>query len=236
MAKPIALVTGASRGIGRAIAGRLAPDYEIVAAARSAPDLDRLASDIRAGGGTCTPVPVDLTDSTAIARALNGLEADVLVNNAGVGVMKPLLEMTPEEWHRQVDLNFNALYHVTRAVLPGMVSRRRGHVVIVGSISGRSTYAGGTAYTGTKHAVMAFAECLLLEVRDQGVKVSVVNPGSVATEFGGSDPASKGGWALRAEDVADSVAFALSTPPNVLVHRMEVRALSKVKPAPAGGP
>lgn len=236
MAKPIALVTGASRGIGRAIARRLAPDYDLVAAARSAPDLQRLASEIRAAGGACAPVPVDLTDAAAIARAFAGVEADVLVNNAGAGVMKPLLEMSPEEWHRQVDLNFNALYHVTRAVLPGMVARGRGHVVIVGSISGRSTYAGGTAYTGTKHAVMAFAECLLLEVRDQGVKVSVVNPGSVATEFGGGDPAAKGGWALGPEDVAESVAFALSTPPNVLVHRVEVRALSKAKPPAASGP
>ena len=123
-------------------------------------------------------------------------------------------------------MNFNALYHVTRALLPGMVERKHGHVVIVGSISGRSTFAGGAAYAATKHAVMAFAECLLLEVRDEGVKVSVVSPGGVATEFGGGDPAAKR-WALRPEDVAEAVAQVLSTPPNVLIHRVEIRALSK---------
>lgn len=230
MSKPTAVITGASRGIGRAIALRLAADHHIVAAARSPAGLDTLAAEIAAAGGTCTPVAVDVADPPAVARAFAGLDAEVLVNNAGVGVIKPLLETTPEEWHRQVDVNFNALYHVTRAVLPGMVARGRGHVVIIGSIAGRSAFAGGAAYTGTKHAVMAFAECLMLEVRDHGVKVSVVSPGGVATEFGGGDPAAKG-WALRPEDVAASVAHVLETPPNVLVHRVEVRALSKTNPA-----
>lgn len=226
MTPPTALVTGASRGIGRAIALRLAPEYHIVAAARSAAELDSLAAQIGDARGTCTPVVLDVADGAAVARALADVQADVVVNNAGVGIIKPLLELTPEEWHRQVDVNFNALYHVTRAVLPGMVSRGRGHVVIVGSIAGRSAFVGGTAYTGTKHAVMAFAESLLLEVRDQGVKVSVVSPGGVDTGFGGSKA---GGptWKIDAEDVAEAVAGVLNTPPNVLVHRVEIRALSK---------
>ena len=226
MPRPTAVVTGASRGIGRAIALRLAPDHDIVAAARSAGDLASLAAEIRDRGGRCATIAVDVADGGAVAAAFAGIDADVLVNNAGVGVIKPLLEMTPEEWHRQVDVNFNALYHVTRALLPGMVERKRGHVVIIGSISGRSTFAGGTAYTGTKHAVMAFAESLLFEVRDRGVKVSVVSPGSVATEFGVADPASKS-WALKPEDVAEAVAEVLATPPNVLIHRVEIRALAK---------
>ncbi len=226
MPRPTAVITGASRGIGRAIALRLAPEHDIVAAARSADDLESLAGEIRHAGGRCTPVVVDVADPAAVAAAFAGLDADVLVNNAGVGVIKPLLDTTPEEWQRQVDVNFNALYHVTRALLPGMVARKHGHVVIIGSIAGRSAFAGGAAYTGTKHAVMAFAECLLLEVRDQGVKVSVVSPGGVGTAFGGGDPAAKA-WALKPADVAETVAHVLSTPPNVLVHRVEIRALSK---------
>jgi NADP-dependent 3-hydroxy acid dehydrogenase YdfG len=226
MAKPTALITGASRGIGRAVALRLAAEYHVMAAARTGAELQTLAADVARIGGTCTPIALDVTDRAAVARTLAGVAADVLVNNAGVGILKPLLDTSPEEWHRQVDVNFNALYHVTRAVLPGMVTRGRGHVVLIGSIAGRSAFAGGAAYTGTKHAVMAFAECLLLEVRDRGVKVSVVSPGGVATEFGGGDPAAKS-WALRPEDVAESVAQVLATPPNVLVHRVEIRALSK---------
>ncbi len=226
MPRPTAVITGASRGIGRAIALRLAPEHDIVAAARSAADLESLAGQIRHAGGRCTPVVVDVADPGAVAAAFSSIEADILVNNAGVGIIKPLLDTTPEEWQRQVDVNFNALYHMTRALLPGMVDRGRGHVVIIGSIAGRSAFAGGAAYTGTKHAVMAFAECLLLEVRDQGVKVSVVSPGGVATEFGGGDPAAKP-WALKPEDVAEAVAYVLDTPANVLVHRVEIRALSK---------
>jgi NAD(P)-dependent dehydrogenase (short-subunit alcohol dehydrogenase family) len=100
-----------------------------------------------------------------------------------------------------MDVNVNALFHVTRAVLPGLVSRGRGHVVIIGSIAGRSAFVGGAGYATTKHAVMGFAENLMLEVRDDGVKVSVVSPGSVATTFGGrSEP--KGGAQLLADDVA----------------------------------
>jgi NADP-dependent 3-hydroxy acid dehydrogenase YdfG len=222
-ARPIAVVTGASRGIGRAIAVRLASTHDIIAVARARKELTELATKIAMSGGQCTVIALDVTDSAAVATALSGEHADVLVNNAGVGVLKPMLELTPEDWRRMVDVNFTALFHVTRAVLPGMLQRGAGHIVNIGSISGRSAFTGGTCYAATKHAVMAFSECLMLEVRDQGVKVSVVNPGSVATHFSErSDPS----WMLSAEDVAESVAHVLASPPNVLVHRVEVRALS----------
>ena len=225
--RPTAIVTGASRGIGRAIARRLARDYDIVATARDEGALETLAGGIDADGGRCTPVAVDLTHPDSIAASLGGLDADVLVNNAGVWYKKPLLELTPAEWHEMVDVNFNALYHVTRAVLPRMVARGRGHVVVIGSIAGRSAFVGGTCYAATKHAVMGFAESLLLEVRHSGVKVSVVMPGSVATDMFGTeaDPT----WMLGPGDVAEAVAHVLATPPAVLVHRLEVRALKPPK-------
>lgn len=222
-ARPTAVITGASRGIGRATALRLAADHHIVALARTADDLKQLRADIEGAGGTCAPLAVDVADGRAVAAALRDIEADVLVNNAGVGYMKPFLELTPEEWHTMVDVNLNALFHVTRAVLPGMVARGRGHVVIIGSIAGRSAFKGGTGYGATKHAVMGLAESLMLEVREHDVKVSVVNPGSVRTGFGRGDMAGKD-WALASEDVAEAVAFVVATPPNVLLHRVEVRA------------
>ena len=236
--RPTALVTGASRGIGRSIALRLATTHDILAAARSADALARLSAEIGAQGGRCEPLPVDVADPTSVATALAGREVDVLVNNAGVGTLKPLLELTPEQWRAMVDVNLNALYHVTRAVLPGMVARGRGHVVIIGSIAGRSAFVGGAAYAATKHAAMGFAESLMLEVRDAGVKVSIVNPGSVATEFSSAPGDRKRGAAadakarLAADDVAESVAFVVSTPPEVLVHRLEVRVLSPNRAAP----
>jgi NADP-dependent 3-hydroxy acid dehydrogenase YdfG len=108
-----------------------------------------------------------------------------------------------------------------------MIERARGHIVIVGSIAGRSAFVGGTCYGGTKHAVMGFSESLMLEVRDKGVKVSVVNPGSVATDFfrGERDTS----WMLTANDVAEAVYHAIDTPPRVLIHRIEVRASAPKK-------
>ena len=222
-ARPVAVVTGASRGIGRAIAQRLGATHDIVAVARHQQELAELAREIDRGGGVCTPLPLDVTDASAVAAALGGRRADVLVNNAGVGILKPMLELTADEWRRMVDVNFNALFHVTRALLPGMIERGAGHVINIGSIAGRSAFTGGSCYAATKHAVMAFSECLMLEVRDQGVKVSVVNPGSVATHFSErSDPS----WMLSGDDVAEAVVHVVATPPSVLVHRVEVRALS----------
>ena len=218
---PTALITGASRGIGRAIALRLAADHDIVAVARSADELQALAREIEGSGGRCRALPLDVTDAAAVRETLTDVEVDVLVNNAGVGVMKPLLEMEPDEWARQLDVNVNALYHVTRAVLPGMVQRGRGYVITIGSLAGRNTFAGGSAYTGTKHFVNGWSESLMLEVRDHGVRVSVVMPGSVDTDFGrGHSGAS---WKLTAEEVADAVAYLVGTPPHALVSRLEMR-------------
>ena len=105
-----ALVTGASRGIGRAIARRLAGEYEIIAAARSRDDLDTLAAEILADGGRCTPLVLDVADGIAVEAALGALDVDVIVNNAGVGVLKPMMELAPDEWHRMIDVNLNASF------------------------------------------------------------------------------------------------------------------------------
>ena len=223
MVRPTAVVTGASRGIGRAIALRLARTHAIVAVARHAGDLQALASDIVEAGGECRPVPIDITDGDAVARALADIDAKVLVNNAGVGALKPFMELRRDEWRGMVDLNFAALYDVTRALVPGMIRRRSGHVVMIGSIAARGAFIGGSCYAATKHAVAAFSECLMLELRDAGVKVSVVNPGSVATDF--SDRRADGSWALDPDDVAEAVARVIDTPSNVLVYQVEVRPL-----------
>jgi 3-oxoacyl-[acyl-carrier protein] reductase len=140
--------------------------------------------------------------------------------------MKPLLELSEAEWSAMVDVNFNALFHVTRALLPGMTKRGRGHIVVIGSIAGRSASIGGTCYAATKRAAQAFVECLNLEVRDRGVKVSIVNPGAVATDFSQREDDS---WMLSPEEVAESVAHVIETPPDVLVHSLEIRALTPKK-------
>ncbi|HKH94817.1 MAG TPA: SDR family NAD(P)-dependent oxidoreductase [Gemmatimonadaceae bacterium] len=225
-----ALVTGASRGIGRAIAERLARDgYEVVVAARNRAELDEVVAAIGGAGGRARALVLDVSDPQAVAAALTGVELDVLVNNAGIGVLKPFVELTADDWQRTIDVNVNALYHVTHAVVQGMIARRTGHICTIGSISGRGAFVGGSCYGATKAFVTSWSESLMLEVRDHGVKVSVVMPGSVTTHFNDHVPSDTDAWKLRPEDVADTVAHVLGTPPNVLVHRVEVRTLTVPK-------
>lgn len=216
------VVTGASRGIGRAVAERLATEAHIVALARDAGRLETLARDIERSGGRCTPLAVDLRRPEAIAAALGGVEADVVVNNAGAMIKKPFVELAPDEWQQMIDVNLSALFHVTRALLPGMMTRRRGHIVNIASITGRTAYPGGVAYAATKHAVLGLSESLMLEVRDHGVRVSVVLPGSVAT--GMIAPGTDTSWMLKPADVAQAVADILAMPPHALVYQLEIRA------------
>jgi NADP-dependent 3-hydroxy acid dehydrogenase YdfG len=198
-----------------------------VAAARTRPELEALATEIDSKGGPCEPLILDVRDGAAVRQALESREVDVVINNAGVGVMKPFVELEPDEWQLMMDVNVNALYHVTRAVLPGMIQRGRGHVVIIGSLAGTSGFAGGTCYAATKFAVTGFAESLLLEVRDAGVKVSVVMPGSVATTFSRSGRDQS--WKLMADDVASAVEFVLDSSPHALVDRIQLRPLNPPK-------
>jgi len=228
MSRPVALITGASRGIGRAISVALAVAHDLILVARDTSELEQTAATCRDAGADVRTVLLDVTDPYAVSSALSGLEVDVLINNAGVAVMRPFLELTAEEWHRMVDVNVNALFHVTQPLLPGMVARGRGHVCIIGSIAGRNSFAGGSCYSGTKHFVMGFAESLMLEVRDAGVGVSVIMPGSVDTDL--FPPGTNRSWMLEPSNVAEAVVFAVTTPPHMLVHRIEVRPLSPKRP------
>ncbi|MBC7841378.1 MAG: SDR family NAD(P)-dependent oxidoreductase [Gemmatimonadaceae bacterium] len=222
--RPTALVTGASRGIGRAIALGLAPTHDLSLTARSTEALANVARDATALGAIVRAIPCDIADPAAVSAALDGVVCDVLVNNAGVASMKPFLALSPADWTAMIDVNVHALYHVTRAVLPGMVERQRGHVITIGSTAGRNTFVGGTCYAGTKHFVMGFSESLMLEVRDAGVKVSVVMPGSIET--GLFPPGTDTSWMCTPEDVAGAVRQMVETPPHTLQFIVEVRPLS----------
>jgi short-subunit dehydrogenase len=222
--RPTALVTGASRGIGRAIALELAPTHDLILVARSADALGVVATDATSRGAQVQSIACDIANPAAVRDALATVQCDVLINNAGVATLKPFLQLTPDEWQSMVDVNVNALFHVTRAVLPGMVERQRGHVITIGSTAGRNTFVGGSCYAGTKHFVMGFSESLMLEVRDAGVKVSVVMPGSVETDLfpAGTDTS----WMCTPDDIAIAVRHLVQTPPHLLQYIVEVRPLT----------
>ncbi len=182
----VCLITGASRGIGRETARALhARGAEVGLVARDREELDALAGEL---GDGAVAAPADVTDDESLAAAvavvaeqLGGV--DVLVNNAGAGAYEPFVDAHPESFRRLMELNYFATVAATRLVLPAMVDRGRGHIVNVASIAGRVGAPFETAYSASKFAVVGFSEALAAEVGPLGVRVSLVNPGPVATSF-----------------------------------------------------
>lgn len=223
-----AVVTGGSRGIGLAIARTLAAHGAAVAvAARGQAAVERAVASLDgANGGRALGVACDVRrweDCEAlIARALSAFgRLDVLVNNAGLGVFEPVETMSLEDWHRQIATNLDGVFHCCRAALPAL-KRSQGWVINVGSLAGKNAFAGGAAYNASKFGLLGFSEALMLEVRHDGVRVTCVMPGSVATEFGGE--ATEGAaWKLHPEDVAEVVRDLLAFPARALPSRVEIR-------------
>jgi 3-oxoacyl-[acyl-carrier protein] reductase len=221
----VALVTGGNRGIGRGIAEALAADGATVAlTARDAEAARRAASEIGRGarGYACDVRQPESVAAlfAAVERDLGGL--DVLVNNAGVGLFGPVATMSIEDWQAVIETNVNGVFYCTREALPRMKARGGGYVFNVSSLAGRNTFPGGAAYSASKHAVNGFSETLFQEVRHDGIRVTYLMPGSVATEFG-RGAAEKQDWALQPEDVGEMVVDLLHTSPRALHSRVEMR-------------
>jgi len=222
------LVTGASRGIGRAIAIALAKaGARVAAVARTAKALDALIAEISGAGGRALAIPGDLGDplfpAQAVARAVAAHgRIQVVVNNAGIGLFANLSDTTDQMWERMISLNLTAPFRLTRAALPHLVEGG-GQVVMVSSLAASNPVAGMAAYCATKAGLELLAACLMLEVREQGVRVTVVAPGSVNTGF--SDMPHRGdiSWLLRSEDIAATVLDLLKVPEAALLSRVEIR-------------
>jgi 3-oxoacyl-[acyl-carrier protein] reductase len=226
-----ALVTGATEGIGRAIAFALGlAGWQVGVCARTAPKLESLLAELAAAGIRAAGRPCDVADpaqvEALVAHVTTALgPVDVLVNNAGVAVLKPFAELSLAEWDAMMATNVRSLYVVTRAVLPGMRERRRGAVVNISSLSGKRGFAGGTAYAASKHAVMGFSESLMLEVRRDGVRVITICPGSVDTKIIHEQTVFEREAAriLQPEDVAEVVLTALRLPARATLSELEIR-------------
>ena len=216
-----ALVTGASRGIGLATARALATRGDrVVLAARSEQDLEREASNIRDAGGAAWHWAGDVTDSraceTMVVHAASVAGAvDLCVMSAGLGHWMPILETTDAAWRETMSLNVDAVFYTTRAVLPGMIERGRGHLVYLSSVLGRKGAPNMAAYSASKAAVAAFAESVAAEVKPGGIKVTVIYPGTASTGMRDhqslrpqspdiTDPELQ----LAADDIADAIAWA----------------------------
>lgn len=225
MNTPVAVVTGGSQGIGKAIAlGLLREGYRVVVAARD-PRALQAAEQALATEGEVRSVVCDVRDpqrcQELAARAVDwGGCLDVLVNNAGVGIFRPVAEMTVEEFREQLHTNLFGAFYLTRAALPYLFASQ-GWVITVASLAARHPFAGGAAYCASKAGLVAFSECLMQEVRQQGVRVAAILPGSVDTAFAGTSPGAP--WKLAPEDVAHAVLDLLRFPPRALPSLVELR-------------
>lgn len=227
----VAVVTGGNRGIGRGIAEALAADgYSVALTARAAADATRAAAEIGRGarGYACDVRRYADVQAlfAAVAHDLGG--TDVLVNNAGVGVFAKVAEMSVDDWHAVIETNVNGVFYCTREAVPQMKAKGAGYIFNVSSLAGRNAFVGAAAYCASKHAVNGFSEVLFQEVRDDGIRVTYLMPGSVATEFGRGSVA-KAGWALQPEDVGEMVVDLLHTHPRALHSRVEMRPARPVK-------
>ena len=221
----VVAITGASAGIGRATALRLARDgAAIVACARRADRLEQLRQEIEAAGGRALTVVADVTREDEmnglVARAVEQFgRLDVMVCNAGFAIYGAIDDITPAQMHRLVDTNYFGTYHATRAALPVFRRQGTGHVIMVSSIVGKRGVPFMGAYSATKFAQVGLAECLRSEVEGSGIHVSVVYPISTPTEFTevmlretGSPITQSVGPRQTAEQVADAIAGAIARP------------------------
>ena len=220
-----ALVTGASSGIGAAIARRLAREGALVTLA--ARRRDRLEAVQRDCPGSDVVV-LDVCDAPAVEAAFAARTFDVLVNNAGLAIgVEKLPHGNPEEWARVVDVNVKGVLNVFHAALPNMVQRGRGDVLLIGSVAGRQVYSGGAVYCATKHATRALYEGLRLDLAGSGLRFTTIDPGMVtgtefsAVRFRGDQERARAVYQgvdpLTPEDVADAAAWAITRPSNVNV-------------------
>ena len=226
-----ALVTGATEGIGRATAFALGrAGYRVGVCARTAGRLDELLQALRAEGITASGRAADVGVEAEVQSMVTHVTAelgpvDVLVNNAGIGFLKPFAELSVAEWDRTMATNLRSLFLVTRGVLPGMRARGRGAVINIASLAGKNAVLGGTAYAASKHAVLGFSKSLMLEVRKEGVRVVAICPGSVETGFGSGRTVPKISKAgvLLPEDVAEVVLDTLRLPERALMSEIDLR-------------
>ncbi|HHL71644.1 MAG TPA: SDR family NAD(P)-dependent oxidoreductase [Bacteroidetes bacterium] len=228
----IALVTGASKGIGRETALALAREgAHIAISARSEELLQEVAGEVRAAGSKALVFPGDMSDEKTIAEFVEATIAefgrlDILINNAGVGIFGPVAELSTEDWDTMFNLNMRGVFLMTRTCLPHLRAAGESVVVNVASLAGKNAFVGGGGYAATKHALLGFSRCLMLEERQHGLRVLAICPGSVNTPFNidrspADDPRRR--RIIQPEDVAATILHMIRMPQHTMISEIDMR-------------
>ncbi|MCX5578767.1 SDR family oxidoreductase [Kaistia terrae] len=231
IAGKVMIVTGASSGIGRAAARRFAAEgAKLVLVARSAEKLEALAKEL---GGDAIAIPADLTKAADVEAMVAKAEAhfgriDILFANAGSYVTGDVATGDPDEWDQVIGVNVNGVFRTVRAVLPGMIARRSGDIVVTSSISGHQAIHWEPVYSATKHAVQSFVHGVRRQLGPHNVRIGALSPGIVLNELWGiTDPAeierrAEAHEGLRSEDIADALVFMVTRPPNATIRDLVI--------------
>ena len=230
MTNKICLVTGATRGIGRAIAKMmLQHGAQMTICGRQQNAVDIAVEELRAEtGGKVAGKAADVRNHDDVAGLFQFVDThfgglDVLVNNAGVGVFRSVSDLTVEDWRLTLETNLSGVFYCCREAFPRFQSRGGGYIVNISSLAGKNAFAGGSAYNASKFGLNGFSEAMMLDKRNDNVRVSYIMPGSVATEFSGHGTDSGSDWKIHAEDVAEIVRMLMQMPERTLISRVEVR-------------
>lgn len=230
----VAIVTGASRGLGRAIAQKLAAErMKVALTARSRDELEGVAREIREAGGDAHAFVLDVTRWSEVERVAGEVRqrlgsVSVLVNNAGIGWYKPFVEHSVEELDLTLDVNLKGTIYMTKAVLPQMLDAHHGQIVNISSDLGRRVIPNMAAYVAAKHGVMGFASSLLRELKGSGIKVMTLTPGIIDTFFGGGQAGTREEtWSLKPEFVAETVASMLKLPQHWMIDELAMHAMGQ---------
>jgi NAD(P)-dependent dehydrogenase (short-subunit alcohol dehydrogenase family) len=225
-----AIVTGSSKGIGYAIAEALAgANANVVVSARKPAEVTEAARKLeKAGNGRILGIPCDVSRLEDVTRLVNETATtlggiDILINNAGIGTFAPVDELDPAQWDRLIATNLSGVFYCCHEALPHLKRSGDAWIINIASLAGKNPFAGGAAYNASKFGLVGFSEALMLDVRQQGVRVNYIMPGSVNTWFGDKQPKEENDWMIQPEDIAELVMGLLAFPANALPSRIEVR-------------
>lgn len=225
----VALITGGTKGIGYGIAeAMLEKGMKVAITSRSQEAADEAAQKLSAiGKGEVIGIQADVVDHQAQQDAVNQTvekfgQLDALIANAGVGHFGPISEMTPDQWNQTIDVNLTGVFYSTKAALPAL-EKSEGYLITIASLAGTNFFAGGAAYNASKFGLVGFSQAVMLDVRQKGIKVSTIMPGSVATHFNNHEPSEKDAWKIQPEDIGKLVIDLLQMHPRTLPSKVEVR-------------
>jgi 3-oxoacyl-[acyl-carrier protein] reductase len=230
MKNKICRVTGATRGIGRAVAKMMLEEgAQVAICGREQDAVDKAVAELASEtGGKVAGKAADVRNHEEVAGLFTFVDThfggvDVLINNAGVGVFRSVSDLTVDEWRLTLETNLSGVFYCCREAFPRFQTRGGGYIVNISSLAGKNAFAGGSVYNASKFGLNGFSEAMMLDKRNDNVRVSYIMPGSVATEFSGSGTDLGSDWKIQAEDIAEIVRTLMKMPERTLISRVEVR-------------